>query len=186
MQNFTKYNLYNAPQASVDQLELANTKFGFLPNLLGYMAESPALLNSYAYMAEQVDKTELTPTERQLVMMIINRFHECRYCIAGHSCMAEQQEVDMPVINAIRDDKPLDNPKYVALRSFTLKLVEQRGVVSQTLVTAFYNAGYSQQNALDIIAMIAFKVMSNYTNHLVGTELDGRSMNKRWSPINER
>ena len=92
----------------------------------------------------------------------------------------------MAVINAIRDDEPLKDPKLAALRSFTLKMAEQRGVVSQTLVDAFFNAGYSQQNALEVIAMIAMKVMSNYTNHLVGTELDGASMSKRWVPVTER
>lgn len=186
MQKFTKYNLYNAPQASLEQLESAKEQFGFLPNLLGYMAESPTLLNSYVYMAKQVAKTQLTPTEQQIVMMTVNRYHECRYCMAGHSKLAETQDIDMSVINAIRDDKPLGNVKYAALRSFSLKLVEQRGVVSQTLVNAFYNAGYTQQNVLDIIAMIAFKVMSNYSNHIVGTELDGLSISHRWSPANER
>jgi AhpD family alkylhydroperoxidase len=150
------------------------------------MAESPALVNSYVYTAEQVDKIQLSATEQQIVMMTINRFHECRYCIAGHSKLAEQHDIDMKVINAIRDDKPLDNPKYAALRSFTLKLTKTRGVVSQTLVNAFFNAGYNRQHALDVIAMVALKVMSNYTNHLVGTEIDGMAMSKRWSPIKER
>ncbi|OLQ72199.1 hypothetical protein BIT28_24570 [Photobacterium proteolyticum] len=186
MSKFIKYSQYNAPQDSLAQLEAAKASMGFVPNLLGYMAESPALLNSYVYLSEQAGKTDLTPTERQVVLMTVNRFHECRYCMAGHTQYAETHGVDMAVINAIRDDQPIGNPKLATLRSFTLKLVEQRGVMSQTLVDAFFKSGYSQQNALEVIALITLKVMSNYTNHLVGTELDGISMAKRWSPASER
>lgn len=186
MSKFTKYNLFNAPQASLAQLEAAKESYGYLPNLLGYMAESPTLLNSYVYLSEQADNTDLTPTERQVVLMTVNRFHECRYCLAGHTQYAEQHGIDMDVINAIRDDKPINNPKLSALRSFALKVTEQRGVISQTLVNAFFNAGYSHQNALEVIALIAFKLMSNYTNHLIGTEIDGRTMAKTWLPASER
>ena len=186
MQQFTKYNQYNAPEGSLARLEAAKASFGYLPNLLGYMAESPTLLNGYTGMAEQFSDMDLTPTERQVVMMTVNRFHECRYCIAGHTLYAENQGVDMEAVNAIRDDLPLDNPKLAVLRSFALKLVEQRGVISRTLLSAFFNAGYTQQNALEVIALIAFKTMSNYTNHLVGTEVDGMSMSKQWTPAKER
>lgn len=186
MRQFTKYNLYNAPEDSLEKLEQAKVSMGQLPNLLGYMAESPALLNSYVYLAEQSEEMDLTPTERQLVMMTVNRFHECRYCMAGHTLYAEKHGVDMQVINAIRDDQPLGNPKLAALRSFTLKLVELRGMVSQTLLNALFTAGYDQRNALEIIALITLKTMSNYTNHLIGTELDGLSIMRQWSPANER
>jgi len=183
---FTKYNQYNAPENSLAQLVAATTLFGYQPNLLGYMAGAPVLLNSYTGITEQLGDMDLTPTERQVVMMAVNRFHECRYCMAGHSWYAETQGVDMKVINAIRDDQPLENPKLAALRSFALKLVEQRGVISRTLLSAFFRAGYSQQNALEVIVLIAFKTMSNYTNHLVGTEIDGISMAKQWMPVSER
>lgn len=186
MKQFTKYSPATAPDASEPALSAAAHAFGFVPNLLGYMAESPFILDGYMHLFNQIEHTDLTSLERQIVMMTLNRFHECRYCMAGHTQMSEMQGLDMSVINAIRDDKPLKDPKLAALRSFTLKMAEQRGVVSQTLVDAFFKAGYSQQNALEVIALIAMKVMSNYTNHLVGTEIDGVSMSKRWSPITER
>lgn len=186
MKKFTKHSLATTPDASLPSLQVAAQAFGFVPNLLGYMSESPFLLNGYLHLFNQIEHTDLTPLERQVVMMTLNRFHECRYCMAGHTQMSEMQGLDMQVINAIRDDEPVKDPKLAALRAFTLKMAEQRGVVSQTLVDAFLNAGYSQQNALEVIAAIAMKVMSNYTNHLVGTEIDGASISKRWLPITER
>lgn len=95
------------------------------------MAKSPVLLKSYVYLSEQVGNTDLTPLERQLVLMRVSRFQECRYCLADHTPYVETHGIDMGGINAIGDDQPIGSPKLATLGSVTLKLVEQRGVVSR-------------------------------------------------------
>jgi alkylhydroperoxidase family enzyme len=186
LNKFKKHCVATAPESSVKPLEDVKQAFGFIPNLIAYMAESPVLANGYVSLLNDLQNTDLSPLERQVVMMTANRFHECRYCMAGHTFSAEKDGLDMNVIYAIRDDKPLGDPKLAVLRAFTLNLVKNRGVISQTLLNAFFDAGYSQQNALEVIAVVALKVMSNFTNHMVGTEVDGIAMNKRWSPVTER
>lgn len=186
MNSFKKYNQDNAPQASADTLAVVEQQFGFVPNLMAHMAESPILLKSYKALGDLFSASSLNATEQQVVLMTINRFHECRYCMSGHSKVSEMTGVDMNAINAIRDDRPIDDCKLGALRGFTLKLVEQRGKVSQAQLNALYAAGYSQENVLEIVAAAAYKTMSNYTNHIVGTELDGAFIDKKWVPVNER
>ena len=119
-----------------------------------------------------LDESNLSPLEQQVVLMTVNHFHECRYCMGAHSKVAKLQGLDMKVIDAIRDDLPIGDPKLGALHGFTRKMVEQRGIVSQTQLKAIYAVGYSKENVLEIVSAIALKVMSNFTNHLVGTELD--------------
>ena len=91
MKQFTKYSLATAPDASEPTLKAAAQAFGFVPNLLGYMAESPVLLDGYMNFFNLLEQTDLAPLERQVVMMTLNRFHECRYCMAGHTQMSEMQ-----------------------------------------------------------------------------------------------
>ncbi|NRB41686.1 MAG: carboxymuconolactone decarboxylase family protein [Pseudomonadales bacterium] len=186
MDSFTKYTPDNSPQASADTLAAVKTQFGFVPNLMAYMAQSPVLLKAYKALGDLFAESSLTATEQQLVLMTINRFHECRYCMSGHTKVAEMSGVDMQVINAIRDDQPIGDSKLGALRGFTLNLVAQRGKVSQAQVNALLAQGYSQEVILEIVAAAAYKTMSNYTNHIVGTELDAAFIDKRWQPINER
>lgn len=186
MNSFTMYNASNAPQGSADTMAEFQNNYGFVPNLIGQMVESPVLVKAYKALGDLLAAGTSSATEQQVVLMTINRFHECRYCMAGHTKVSELTGVDMDVINAIRDDKPIDNPKFGALRGFTLALVEQRGKVSQAQFNVFIAAGYTQETALEIVAAAAYKTMSNYTNHLVGTELDGAFIDKKWAPINER
>ena len=186
MNNFKKYNQENSPQASADTLAVVNKQFGFVPNLMAQMAESSILLKSYKALGDLFSESSLSATEQQVVLMTINRFNECRYCMSGHSKVSEMTGVDMNAINAIRDDLPIGDFKLGALRGFTLKLVEQRGKVSQAQLNSFFAAGYSQETVLEIVAAAAYKTMSNYTNHIVGTELDGAFIDKKWTPANER
>ncbi len=186
MSSFTKYSIDDAPGASARTLEGAQGAFGFVPNLLAYMAESPALLKSYMAVFGFLGESKLSPTEQQVVLMTVSRFHECRYCMTGHTKMSEMQGVDMGVLNAIRDDTPIGDPKLGALRGFTRNMVEQRGVVSQTQLKALYAVGYTRETVMEVITAIAFKIMSNFTNHVVGTELDPAAADKAWTPPAER
>ncbi len=150
------------------------------------MAESPALVKAYKAVGDLFSAGTLNNTEQQVVLMTINRFHECRYCVAGHTKVSEMTGVDMDAVNAIRDDLPLGDTKLGALRGFALKVVEQRGKVSQAQLNAFYAAGYTKETVLEIVTATAYKTLSNYTNHIVGTELDGAFIDKKWAPVNER
>lgn len=58
------------------------------------------------------------------------------------------------------------------LRETTLALVKNRGVLSEQELKQFFDAGYAQQQVLEIVLGISQKVMSNYTNHLADTPVD--------------
>ncbi len=186
MSSFKKYSQDNSPEASADTIATVKSNFGFLPNLIAHMAESPVLVKAYMALGDLFSVGTLDATEQQVVLMTINRYHECRYCMSGHTKVSEMTGVDMNAINAIRDDQPIGDSKLGALRGFTLNMVEQRGKVSQAQLNAFYSAGYDQETVLEIVAAAAYKTMSNYTNHIVGTEIDGAFIDKKWLPLNER
>jgi len=50
--------------------------------------------------------------------------------------------------------------------------VRERGKVSEAMKAAFFAAGWDPQHALEVILGIAIKIMSNYTNAIVGVPLD--------------
>ncbi|MCD9624258.1 hypothetical protein [Rhabdothermincola salaria] len=48
-------------------------------------------------------------------------------------------------------------------------------------LTAFTNAGYREEEVLQIVLAIAVKTISNYTNHLCHTEVDDVFSQRSWS-----
>jgi alkylhydroperoxidase family enzyme len=58
------------------------------------------------------------------------------------------------------------------LRDFSLRVLQNQGRMSGSQLQAFLEAGYSRAQALDVVANIAAKVMSNYANQIVLTPVD--------------
>lgn len=170
-----------APAASRPILDAVQKSYGFLPNLFGVFAESPAMAEAYSAISKIFDKTDLTPTERQIVLMTNNRLNECTYCMAAHTTISQMQGVSADVIESLRKGTAIDNPKLEALRQFAIRINETRGFVTQNDVDAFRDAGYTQGNILDVILGTSFKTLSNYTNHIAETPLDDAFAANIWS-----
>ncbi len=184
MSNFTVHTVDTAPTASQPILKSVQSAYGFLPNLFGVFGESPAMAEAYATISAIFDKTDLTPTERQIVLMSNNRLNECTYCMAAHTTISQMQGVDADVIEALRTGNVISDTKLEALRVFAVRINETRGFVSDDEINAFLAAGYNKANILDVILGTSFKTLSNYTNHIADTPLDDAFKPNAWSKSN--
>jgi AhpD family alkylhydroperoxidase len=170
----------NAPEASRKLLLHTRENFGMVPNLEGVMAAAPALLKSYVSMWDGFENTSLTPIERQIVYQTVNFENTCNYCVPWHTLLSRQAGMSEGDIEALRSGSPLADPKHEALRLFTREVVMQNGKVTAAAISAFFEAGYTRQTALEVVMGIAIKTMSNYTNSIAGTPLDAAVEKFSW------
>ena len=145
------------------------------------MATSPELLAGYSTLWDLFSKTSLTPTEQQVVYLTANYENECHYCMAGHTMLAKMQKIDDAVVQAIRNGTAIADAKLEALHVFTGLVVRERGFVGDAAVEAFLAAGYTQQNVLEVVLGAGTKLLSNYTNHIVHTQLDPFMKGAEWT-----
>ncbi len=169
-----------APAASKPTLAKAEKAYGFIPNLLGVFAHSPAMVEAYVTLTGLFEKTDLTPTEQQIVLMTNNRLNGCAYCMAAHSTISQIQKVPADVISALRNGTEIADPKLQALHVFAARINETRGYANQTDVDAFLAAGYTEANILDVILGTGLKTLSNYTNHISETPVDAAFQANTW------
>ncbi len=66
----------------------------------------------------------------------------------------------------------LPDQKLNALVTYVRKTVETRGIVDESDLQAFLDAGYTKKQVLEVNLIIALKTISNYTNHLAETPID--------------
>jgi uncharacterized peroxidase-related enzyme len=184
MSQFPIHTKESAPEGSKPLLQATTQAYGFTPNLFAGMATSPALLEAYLSVAGIFNKTNLSETERQIILMSANRIHACTYCMAAHSFIANSSGVSADVVTALRNNSPIADAKLEALRQFTIVMVNGRGWPGANDIQALIAAGYSQQTVLEVILGISMKVMSNYTNHVVQTPLDGVFDSTAWTALN--
>jgi uncharacterized peroxidase-related enzyme len=180
MSMFPIHTEMTAPEAAKPLLEQAKKNLGMIPNLERVMAESPALLEGYVHLWELFDTTSLSPIERQVVYQTANFENQCDYCVPWHTKLSQIAGMAATEIEALRQGAALADPKLEALRRFTQSLILNRGKIAKAELEAFFAAGYSTQQALEVILGIAVKTMSNYTNSIAGTPLDRAVEKLRW------
>lgn len=181
MADFDIHSLDSAPEASKPLLAKSQAAFGRVPGLHGVMAESPALLEGYQILHKLfAESTNFDAEELTVVWQTINVEHACHYCVPAHTGIAKMMKVDDAIIDALRNETPLPTDRLEALRSFTLKMLRERGNVSDEDVQAFLDAGFTKQHILEVVLGLAQKVMSNYTNHLAETPVDAVMQKFLW------
>ena len=178
--DFKIYDEINAPEAARKPLADAKAGFGLIPNLEGVMAEAPALLATYIAGWDLFDTTSFTPIERQVVYQTANFENECTYCVPWHTYLSKQSGMKPEDVEALRTGAVLSDPKLQALRVFARQLIHNRGNVSQADLDTFFAAGYTKQQALEVVLGLAIKTMSNFTNSIAGTPLDAPVQNLAW------
>ena len=186
MKNFNIHTIETADAPAAEMLGDINRAYGFIPNLYGVFAESPAALRAYMTMSKIFDESSFSATERQLIILATSRYNECDYCVAAHTVVAGMQKVPTDVIDAIREDRPISDDRLEALRTFTTAVVDKRGWVSDDDISAFLAAGFSRAQILEVIVGVSFKTLSNYTNHVADTLLDEAFKPGAWSPVARR
>ena len=174
MTQYTLHDLETAPEQSKPLLQNSIKTFGSIPSLHAVMANSPQLLDGYQRLHQLFQETSFSKEELTVVWQTINVEHECHYCVPAHSLIANMMGVDMELNQALRDRAPLADPKLQVLHETTLAMVRGRGHISPEQAQAFYDAGYGDQQMLEIVLGLAQKVMSNYVNHIADTPLDDR------------
>ncbi|MFI3256425.1 MAG: carboxymuconolactone decarboxylase family protein [Psittacicella sp.] len=178
---FIRHNLETAPKESLEILERSKKAMGIIPGLYSVMAESPEILKAYTelhqlFMNSAFDKDELT-----VVWQTINIEHNCTYCVPAHTAIAYSMGVSEELVNALREEKPLPNKKLEMLRTTTLRVVRQRGFLTDEEISEFYSVGYTTRNLLDIVLGLSQKVISNYVNHLSRAKADSIFEKFEWT-----
>ncbi len=172
--DITPVTLQTATGEVAEILKATQAKFGFIPNMYGYMGALPGVLTGYiASYSDFRENSGFTPAEQEVVFLSVSAVNGCTYCTAAHSMIADKMSgVPADSLAALRGGKTLPDAKLDALATFTRTMVEKRGMPDKAEVDTFLAAGFTSQHVLGIVQAIACKTYSNFVNHLAATDVD--------------
>lgn len=177
------HDLESAPEASRQRVAELQVSRGRIGNMYAVLANSPALLEGYMTLSEQLlQHGALTPEEQTIVMLTASRENGCRYCVPVYSRNATRLGLDPDVIRAVRNGEAIDDARLAALRDFTTVLIERRGRVDDEQVEAFLDAGFDQAQLLEVIGGVAVKTITNYLTQFVDVPLEEGLSDFVWDP----
>lgn len=174
LSKFQIHTIESAPEASQEALKIVQQNNGFIPNLIGVLANAPTALETYRTVGAINQRNSLTPTEREVVQITAAVSNGCDFCVAGHTAISIKQ-IKMPddVLQALRKTSPItSDAKLDTLARFTLALINTKGKVGEQLLNEFLNAGYTTQNALDVVLGVSLASLCNYANNLAQTPIN--------------
>jgi len=183
MSEFPTHTKETAPEAARSIFDAAEKAYGIVPNLHRKMAESPALLEAYWQLSQVFSSSSLTPVEQQVVLIAASVTNNCTYCVGAHSVLADLVDTPAEVTEALRTGEVIPDVRLQALRKFTQSVVITRGWVHESEVSTLLDEGYTRAQVLEVILGVGLKTLSNYTNHLVATELDAAFQGREWKQV---
>src|SRR5689334_20113140 len=142
------------PNDSKPTLDAFTRNIGFTPNMMAAFAQSPVAFNAWATLLGSLSKV-LDVKTRDSIGLAVSEVNGCNYCLSVHSFTAEHMaKLPSEEIVLARKGHAAD-PKRDAAVQFARKVIENRGHVSDDDLKAVRDAGYTDANVMEIVALVA-------------------------------
>jgi uncharacterized peroxidase-related enzyme len=135
------------------------------------IASSPAALQGVTANNAALTKT-LDVKMRERIALAVAQVNGCDYCLSAHSYLGLNLAKITPEEVALnRKGKSGDAKAGAALR-FATKIARDRGQVSDHDIEAVRDAGFSDGQIVEIIAVTAENIFTNLLNLVAQTDID--------------
>ncbi|WP_119153360.1 carboxymuconolactone decarboxylase family protein [Caldimonas tepidiphila] len=159
------------PAASQPLLAQIHQAFGVTPNMFKAVANAPAALQSmWAAFGALSQGTLGAKLGEQIAVAIANR-NRCEYCLAAHTVLGQKAGASAAEMAAAQTGQSAD-PSTAAALAFALKVVDQRAQVTDADVADLHEAGFGDEQIVEIMAHIALNLFTNYINVALDVPVD--------------
>lgn len=154
------------PPQVAPMLDAVNKKLGMIPNMFRTLANAPAALAVYLHASEAIAKGALTAAQREIVALAVGQANECAYCLAAHTMIGKGAGLSEDAVQAARSGSGS------AIASLAQKITLTRGNLSDDDIATARAKGVTDEQLLELVALVAINTLTNYVNHIAATEVD--------------
>lgn len=142
-------------------------KLGFVPNVLRLYALRPSRLLAWTAHYDEAMKGEsgLSKAEREMIAVVVSVANRCAYCIAAHSAALRKLTKDPALADQVAaDHRAAEIPdRMKAALDYAVKLTHTPAEMTEADVTALRDAGWSDEDVMDIAEVTG---VFNFSNRL--------------------
>jgi uncharacterized peroxidase-related enzyme len=155
-------------KALLDQI---NGAFGVVPNMFSAVANSPAALQSMWSSFGALGGGQIPAKLGEQIAVAVADRNACEYCLAAHTALGRKAGATAEELSAAQMGESSD-PRTAAALRFALKLVNDRGQVSDGDVSALRDVGFNDGQIVEILAHVALNLFTNYVNVAFAVPVD--------------
>ena len=161
----------DVPEASKPILDAVHKQLGLVPNMFSLIAQSPAALQGFVANNGALTKT-LDVKTRERIALAVAQVNGCDYCLSAHSYLGlNLAKISQEEIAQNRKGASSDAKANAAVQ-FAAKVVRERGHITAADIKAVRDAGYSEGQVVEILAVTAENVFTNLLNVVAETDID--------------
>ena len=152
-------------------LDFVMKRTGRIPNMVRLMVNSPAALNAYLGFAGALRDAKLPAETQELIAIAVAEANGCDYTLSAVSALGRSGGRSESDIAAARHAEAKD-PKTAAALRFAAKVVETRGHVGAADLAALHEAGFSDGEVAEMIAVVVLNTYRSFFNLVARPEID--------------
>jgi uncharacterized peroxidase-related enzyme len=161
----------DVPEASKPILDTVHKQLGVVPNMFRLIATSPAALQGFTGNNGALGKT-LDVKTRERIALAVAQVNGCDYCLSAHTYLGLNLAKISPEEVALNRKGASGDAKANAAVGFAAKIVRERGHIADADIKAVRDAGFSDGEIVEIVAVTAENIFTNLLNVIAGTEID--------------
>jgi uncharacterized peroxidase-related enzyme len=152
-------------------LDAVTKSLGMTPNLHATLANAPAALRFYLNQVQALSGGVLSPALREQIALATAGANQCDYCASAHSLLGAAAGLENGELASNLRGYSAD-PKTESALAFARAIVRSRGRIEDSHLGAVRDAGFTEEEIVEIIAHVGMNLFTNYFNHIAGTEVD--------------
>jgi uncharacterized peroxidase-related enzyme len=154
-------------------LDVLKRTYGRVPNFYAVLAQSPAALRGLVAFDDAIDNGLLDAKLAEHIALFAAQANRCEYCLSAHSAAGRAAGLSPDQIAGARIGQASDPRTATALR-VAKEMLERTGDVSDETLTAARAEGFDDAELVELLALLASNIFSNYLSRLARTEIDYR------------
>lgn len=175
---FQVHDELTAPERSVPILKGALAGGGQLPNFIGVLGGSPAVLRAYARFRSELRNGRLPYATQQRIALAVAEHQGSEYALTTLGRTARDAGIGLDEIALAREFDSRDEKQSILLR-FVKSLVESDGTPPKHVLEETREAGWDDEEILEAIAHVALASFGNLVTRAAEVPLDGSTEGAR-------
>src|SRR5919202_4662328 len=160
---FQVHDELTAPEGSVPILKGALAGGGQLPNFIGVMAGSPAVLRAYARFRSELRNGSLAYATQQRIALAVAEHQGSDYALSTLQRTAREAGLGLDEIALSREFDSRDEREATLLR-YVKALLESDGAPPLHLHEECREAGWTDEQILEAVAVVALETFTALVN----------------------
>jgi AhpD family alkylhydroperoxidase len=155
-------------QSIFDNLKKSSGKVSNLYATIGHSANA---LSSYLAFVQAQAKGSFHGKDREAIFLIVSQINGCEYCLSSHTISALKFKWTEEETLLLRAGK-FPETKWQIIFQVIKSVIENKGEVSDELLTSFFAIGHQETALIDLMALINLMTFTNYVYRLTKIPID--------------